>query len=152
MILQESTYLPCPPAIAVAFLEGMDRHYRAWHPDHVDFAWLPSPRGPHGRFRFEERIGRWQLHLTMRLDGRSDLRAVYIPENRFVRWAFPGMSFEILPEGSGCRWTHRIALRLAFFAPMLERTLLGPLRIHMREETANLRQLTADPSVTLLQQ
>ncbi|MGV8839270.1 MAG: SRPBCC family protein [Bauldia sp.] len=144
MILQESTFLPCPPATAVAFLEGMERHYRDWHPDHVDFRWLPSPLGPHGRFHFEERVGRWRLRLQMRLDYRSDDRAVYVPESRVVRWAFPGMSFEVTREGSGCRWTHRIALRLAFLAPLVERTLLAPLRVHMHEETANLRHLLGD--------
>lgn len=148
MILQESTFLPCPPATAIAFLEAMERHYRDWHPDHIDFRWLPSPLGPHGRFQFEERVGRWRLRLQMRLDFRSAERAVYVPENLFVRWAFPGMSFEVSREGSGTRWTHRIALRLAFFAPLVERTLLQPLRIHMREETANLPQVIGIPVVT----
>ncbi len=134
-----------PPARIAVFLGDLDRHYLEWHPDHVSFAWLDDD---HRRFRFDERIGRWTLRLAMTVDRSADgLSATCRPVSAVLRLVFPWMTFEAIPDGNGSRFRHRINLRLGPLRPLLERTLLRPLRRHMRDESRNLGRLLTAPAV-----
>lgn len=146
MILEDSETIDVQPIAVVQFLENMDRHYRDWHPDHVSFDWLDGARREH--FYFDERVGGWRLRLPMRVTRSADRRsAVVRPTSRMIRLVFPWMSFAVTPDGRGCRYTHRIKLRLGPLRPLLERGFLPALRRHMRSEAENLARITQHPPV-----
>jgi hypothetical protein len=146
VILQETSILDVPPERVVAFLEALEHRYLDWHPDHISFSWLDGAKRDH--FYFEERIGGWMIRMPVQITRSADGRmAVCRPSTRIVRWVFPWMTFSAHPEGNGCRYTHRIKLRLGPARWLLERRLLPALRQHMREETANLGGLLAPSDV-----
>ncbi len=146
MILEESIHIDAPPERIAAFLETLDEHYRDWHPDHVSFSWLDSTKREYAYF--DERIGRWRLRMRIQVArSASGRHALCRPTSRLVRLVFPWMTFDAQAERQGSRYTHRIKLRLGPLRPLLEGTLLRPLRQHMREETANLPELIAPKSV-----
>jgi len=146
MILEDTEPIAAEPRAVVSFLENMDRHYLDWHPDHVSFDWLDGAKREH--FYFEERIGGWRVRMPMQVERSADRRrAIVRPASRLVRFFFPFMSFAVTPEGEGCRYTHRIKLRLGPFRPLIERTFLAPLRRHMREEAENLARIAQAPPV-----
>ncbi len=146
MILEETRTLPVPAGRIVAFFENLDAHYLDWHPDHTSFAWLDGGRRHH--FHFDERIGGWRLALAMSVERRSNGRqAICRPMSRWVRLVFPEMSFAVSDVGDGCRYTHRIKLRLGPLRPLMERTFLQPLRRHMYEESEYLAGLGNDSYV-----
>lgn len=142
MILEEMTHLECSPDQAIAFFEELDKNYLRWHPAHIAFRWLGSSGDPHARFFFDERIGPLHLRLNMKMErlGRNRIRCT--PESPLWRAFFPGMSFSVEPEGDGTLYIHHIALRLGPLEGVLDRRLLKPIRQHMREEGANLANLT----------
>jgi hypothetical protein len=146
MIVEDSQAIAADPDIVILFLEEMDRHYLDWHPDHISFDWLDGARREH--FYFDERIGRWRVRMAMRIARSVDrTRATVVPVPRFVRLFMPWMSFAVAREGGGCRYRHRIKLRLGPLRPLLERTFLKPLRRHMREEAENLARIAQSLSV-----
>jgi uncharacterized protein YndB with AHSA1/START domain len=146
MILQDSQLIESGVEPVVSFLENMDRHYLDWHPDHISFAWLDGDDRRH--FHFEEMIGRWRLRMAMRVTRSADGRnAVMHPDSRVLSLVMPWMTFAVTDEPSGCRYTHRIKLRLGPFAWAIERTFLAPLRRHMREEAENLARIVTAPTV-----
>lgn len=140
MILEETILLNVAPDRVAAFLETLDEHYRDWHPDHISFSWLDGDRREYAYF--EERIGRWilrmRIHVVRSVHGDH---ALCRPTSRLVRLVFPWMTFDARANGQGCRYTHRIKLRLGPLRLFAEKPFLRPLRQHMREETANLRGL-----------
>jgi hypothetical protein len=140
MIVEDSQAIATDPDVVIRFLEEIDRHYLEWHPDHISFDWLDGARREH--FYFDERIGRWRVRMAMRIMRSADhASATVIPIPRFVRFFMPFMSFAVAREGEGCRYAHRIKLRLGPLRPLLERTFLTPLRRHMREEAENLARI-----------
>lgn len=144
MILEEAAELTCSPDAAAAFLEEMDRHYLAWHPDHIALRWIATASGPKARLFFDERIGRIRLAATVDVTRSADGRfARLVPAGRLLRFFFPWMSFAVEPAPGGCRMVHRIRLRLGPLRPLAEPILLRPLRRHMAEEAEGLRRLTA---------
>ncbi len=151
MIIEESRALPVPADTIVEFLEKLDAYYLDWHPDHISFDWLDGGRREH--FYFAERIGGWMLRMAMRVTRSGDGRiAVCQPSSAIARLVFPWMSFEARSEGDGCRYIHRIKLRLGPLRPLLESTFLAPLRRHMRDEAEYLAQLQTPPTVAQLPQ
>lgn len=146
MILEETSILNVRPERVVAFLEALDDHYLDWHPDHVSFSWLDGAK--HEHFYFEERIGGWMIRMPVQITRSADGReAVCQPTTRIARWVFPWMIFSAQPEGNGCRYTHRIKLRLGPIRWLLQRRFIPALRQHMREETAILSKLLASADV-----
>lgn len=137
MIIEDGAHLPAPPARIAAFFETLDEHYLDWHPDHISFAWLDGARREH--FHFEERIGRWRISMAMHATRSANGHVVTCrPLSRWVALVMPWMTFEVGPENGGSRYRHRIRLRLGPFAGLLNRTLIEPLRAHMRAETVHL--------------
>ena len=139
--LVESCVLPAPPARVWAVFREMDRHYAAWHPEHLTWRWLRGePLTTRAVWFADEWIG------AMRVHGRFFVVAAD-PERGFAyRTGFPGAalraggSFRLAPAaGDGCRLTQEVHLGLPRFlagtAPVRE------LRRHMREEQANLPAL-----------
>lgn len=140
MIIEESAHLPAPPERVVAFFEALDEHYLDWHPDHISFAWLDGARRQH--FHFDERIGRWRIHMAMRVERAADGRRVTCrPLSRWIALVMPWMSFEISPVDGGSRYLHRIRLRLGPFAGLVRHSFLEPLRAHMAAEARYLGRL-----------
>lgn len=145
MILTETVDLDYPPDAVIAFLEDMDRHYLAWHPDHIAFRWIATGDAPKARLFFDERIGRIRLRSVMDVRRSADGRfAALTPTSAFLRLFFPVMTFAVEDRGTGrSRLVHRIRLRLGPLRGIAEPILLGPLRRHMAEEAGNLHRLIA---------
>ncbi len=144
MILEEIARLSCPAESVVAFLDDLETQYRSWHPSHILFRWVGPAGDERSQFFFDERIGSWRLRVRMRAHRPHPFHLSCVPVSPFWRAVFPGMTFAVEKDGSGCRYAHRIALRLGPFKPMLERSLLAPLRRHMAEEAVNLERLIGD--------
>ncbi len=141
MILEEIAHLSCTPERVVAFLENLESRYRYWHPSHILFRWTGPPGDPQSRFFFDERIGSRRIRLRMKALRPEPFHLRCIPVSPLWRMVFLGMSFSVEKEGGGCLYIHRIALRLGPIAPIVESSLLEPLRRHMAEEAANLERL-----------
>lgn len=146
MIVEERRPLATSAERVVAFFEHLDRHYLEWHPDHIAFVWIDGDH--HDAFRFDETIGRWRIAMRMRIVRTAGGRHVTCrPISPWLRLVAPWMSFDVSDAGEGSLYVHRIKLRLGPLRPLLRKTLLNPLRRHMREESAYLDRLGRAPVV-----
>jgi uncharacterized protein YndB with AHSA1/START domain len=143
MILEASTHVDRPPEAVFRFFEEVDRHYEAWHPDHVTFRWVKG-RGPEAgnEAYFEERVGGQLKKQRVRYTAVEKDRYIELaPTSLWVRLILPQISFRIEPEDAGCRLTQRIRIRVGPIGARLNRRELDAVRAHMEEEGAQLKRI-----------
>ncbi len=149
----DRNHLPGPPQQVWAWFAGIERHYREWHPAHIEWRTLQgSPVAAGSTIFFDERIGRFRLAMRCRI-------AEVVP-GRFFRYegTLPyslvraGGSFAIEPAAEGCDLIAEVHMgwRVPVLGPLIDRLIvlafpLADLRLHMAEEGRNLAVLLAAP-------
>lgn len=138
----EHSAVAAPPERVWRLFAEMDRHYAAWHREHLAWRWLtPEPLAEGAVWFADEWVGR------MRVQGRFFVTEVR-PERFFAyRAGFPGslvraggwFRFQPAP-GGGCEIAHQVHLA----DPARLVVPIADLRRHMREEHANLPALLRD--------
>jgi len=147
MLLQDTTAVAASPERVFAFFEHMDRHYLAWHPDHVRFEWRRG-RGvqPGNVFYFEETIAGKLLKKEVRFTRVLPARELHFaPTFWLMRLFLPRMSFLIQPSAQGCTVVAEVVLRMGPVAQWLHRRELAAVRAHMRLEGVNLKKIVEAP-------
>jgi hypothetical protein len=143
VILEDTTTIRAAPGRVFQFFEEMDRHYTAWHPDHLRFGW-ESGRGVREGvvFSFDERIaGELLKKRVVFTRVVPDRHVEFAPTSRLVRFFLPRMAFHIEPRDGGSVVTALIHVRMGPLAAWLQRRQIAAVRRHMREEGENLRRL-----------
>jgi hypothetical protein len=127
------------------WLDGLPRHYREWHPSHLDCRYI---RGNH---LTEGAV----LHVHERLHGKLHsltLRADVVVPDRLLRYSGRGVrgAFILEPAGHGTRFTAQLEVGAPLpligrlVDPVLRRLMakrLSEVQEHMREEGRNLKHL-----------
>lgn len=143
MLLTDSIFIDARPEAVFQFFDAMERHYLAWHPDHMGFRWERGRGVALGNiFSFEERIG--GKLLKKRVIFTQVVPNTYIafaPTWWIMRLFLPRMLFQMAPEGTGCQFTAEIYLRMGPLAQRLTQKELAAVREHMRVEGKNLKRI-----------
>lgn len=146
IVLRDEIEIHTTPEEAFDFLIHLDRHYVAWHPDHLSAEWVSGPAGEEGSTLAVNEVLHGEPH---RLKLRVTLNRPY----RELRYrAGPGVSgaFRIRSRAGGISFTAELAF--GWDLPLIGRLLdaianrflldrIEALRGHMQEEGANLKAL-----------
>jgi len=147
--LHDTVHIEAPPERVWAWLDGLPRHYRDWHPAHVDCRYVRENHLTTGAvLQLDERLHGKPHSLTLRAD-------VVVP-GQLLRYSGRGVrgAFILEPVGNGTRFTAQLELgsRLPMIGrlldPVLRRLLaqrLSDIQEHMREESQNLKHLFGPP-------
>jgi uncharacterized protein YndB with AHSA1/START domain len=141
----ESVIINAPPEQVWAWLSDLPRHYREWHPAHVECRYI---RGDHLT------VGAVLL-VVERLHGkqhRLQLRATEVVPNRLLRYASRGFrgAFELKPTDDGTSFTASLEFgwRVPLIGAVIDRVLrlmlmrrLAAFHRHLKEEGRNLKRL-----------
>jgi uncharacterized protein YndB with AHSA1/START domain len=140
MILEATTRVRAPPEAVYRFFEAMEGHYEQWHPDHVEFGWTKEDGLTEGaEAHFEERVAGKTRRQTVRFIAVVPGRYIeFRPTSLLAGLLMPSISFTIDPRDDGCDLTQRIRIRTGPIGARLNRREFDAVRIHMREEGANL--------------
>jgi hypothetical protein len=142
MILRDATAIQASPETIFAFFEEIERHYLAWHPDHVLFRWVQGRGLKEGNiFYFEERIAgkllRKRVAFTRIVRGEH---IEFAPTFWLMRLFLPRMVFRLEPHAQGLLFIAEVHLRMGPLAQRAHRRELEAVREHMRVEGMNLRR------------
>lgn len=150
--LHDTVHIETPPQRVWAWLDALPRHYRDWHPSHLDCRYVRGNHLSAGAV----------LHVDERLHGKPHsliLHADVVVPNRLLRYYGRGVrgAFILEPVGQDTRFTAELELgmRLPVIGRLLDSVLqrllakrLAAVQEHMREEGQNLKQLLEGPAVS----
>jgi hypothetical protein len=151
--LHDTVHIEATPEQIWAWLDGLPRHYRDWHPSHLDCRYL---RGNHlsmgAVLRVDERLHRKPHSLTLRAD--------VVTPNRLLRYSGRGFrgAFILEPSGNGTRFTAQLEMGAPLpligrlLDPVLRRVMarrLSAVQEHMHEEGRNLKHLLEGKRINL---
>ena len=145
ILLHDTVHIEATPERIWAWLDELPRHYRDWHPSHIDCRYV---RGNHLT------VGA-VLRLHEHLHGKPHsfaLRADVVVPGQLLRYSGRGFrgTFMLEPAGTGASFTAQLEVgaRLPLIGrlldPVLRRLLarrLSAVQEHMREEGRNLKLL-----------
>lgn len=143
--LRDTVTIGAPPERVWRWLDEMPRHYRDWHPAHLDCRYVRGDRLAAGA----------ALHLVETLHGRRHsltLRADRVVPARLLRYSGGGVrgAFILEPAGAATRFTAELEFgtRLPVVGRLIDALLrrllarrLSAVETHMREEGLNLKRL-----------
>jgi hypothetical protein len=143
--LRDTVFIRVPPERVWAWLTELPRHYRAWHPSHVDCRYVRGDTLKVGAV----------LQVEEQLHGKAHalrLHADAVVPQRLLRYSGRGFrgGFILEPAKQGTRFTAELEFGLSL--PLVGRLLdvvlgrwlanrLSAFQAHMREEGVNLKQL-----------
>jgi hypothetical protein len=149
--VRSSAHLRLSPTEVWALLHDMERHYLAWHPDHLGWVDVRGHVTEPGSIIFaDERVGRLRLRCRFFIDEVVPLRRIAFHLGFPFNLLNAGGWFELEPTAhGGCRLTSethvggRTRLGAAIVDPVV-RWVLPPetLERHMREEGEGLERLS----------
>lgn len=147
MLFHDEVRIAAPAARIFAFFCEMEENYTRWHPDHQEFRWLTEGGLREGAVsHFVERIGGKVLTKDVVYTRVEPDRYIeFTLRNRLYSFVMPRLSFRILPDGDGCRFVAEIYIRTGPIGAWLNRHEFAAVRVHMREEAENLKQLMEHP-------
>jgi len=143
--LRDAVHIHVPPERVWAWLNELPRHYRDWHPAHINCRYVRGNSLTAGAvLQVDEQLHGQPHSLRLRAD-------VAVPA-RLLRYSGRGFrgAFILEPVDTGTRFTAELELgtRVPLVGPLLDRVLrrvlagrLSALQAHMREESQNLRAL-----------
>ena len=144
MILSEtSPLIRAAPADIFAFFSEMEANYLAFHPDHIEFRWIDAPAlTPGVRFFIAERIdGKLLEKIVAFTTVKPNSVIEFAPTNPIFRFFLPRITFRIMQKEMGIIVTQEIQLRVGPMATWLNSREFDAVRLHMREEGENLKEL-----------
>lgn len=139
--LRDSIEISARPEQVYEWLTSLDDHYGEWHHDHVRCVYEAGGVEEGGTFCFEEYI-HGDLH---KIKGRI----TRLDENRAIeyRCLFPASiicpegSFIIEKSGDHSVFTATLSFRFAWLFSTLAKDRVEAIKVHMREESENLKSL-----------
>ncbi|MBU1672357.1 MAG: SRPBCC family protein [Actinobacteria bacterium] len=140
--LRDSIEIRAPQERIEAWLLEIDRHYAAWHPDHVKWVNLEGELAEGKTFYYEERLKGRLYRSRCRITRLERNGRTYI---EFVGLSVPDKilgvsgSFEIVPRGGSCTVTAVINMRFGWFLARLG--ISGAILAHMEEEGKSLKAI-----------
>lgn len=145
MILRAETWIRASDDAILRFFEGMEENYAVWHPDHHSFTWVEGRGVAEGVvFEFDETVAGKRQRKEMVYTRVGDGRIEFAPRSRLIRLFLPRISFDIVPDGDGCRLIQEVHVRVGPLGARLNRKDFDAVQKHMEEEGENLKALTED--------
>lgn len=141
MILQDSIEMRTTPEEIFEWITHFEENYRAWHPDHVTCRWIKGGPAQEGSVLYIEEYVHGELHkMTFRMTKIEPTRIEY--DVSFpLSVVCPRGSFHIHPKGKSCVFTATLTFRFGALLRILFEKRVDALRMHMKEEGENLKQL-----------
>ncbi|MBU7014731.1 MAG: SRPBCC family protein [Theionarchaea archaeon] len=141
MLLEDSIEIKTTPERIFEFLAHLEDNYRAWHSDHVECRRIKGEEAQEGSVLYIEEYLHGQLHkMTFRMKNVEPTQFEYdvLFPHAIIS---PNGSFRIYPKGESCIFTASITFRLGALSKFLFKDRVQAIRIHMKEEGENLKQL-----------
>ena len=141
--LEDTVHIDASPLEVWGWLCHLVDNYRDWHPDHVFAEWLAGPPNRVGSvMRTVESIGDHEEELLLELIEFDPPYRYAYRIGRSIGLLLPEGVFEIEPDpAGGCNFTARIAYRYGPFTERLFRKRVEQLRMHIAEESSNLKRI-----------
>jgi hypothetical protein len=143
--LRDTVTIAVRPETVWHWFENLSRHYRAWHPAHLDCRHVRGDRLAAGAvIQMDEEVHVRRHSLTLRADR--------VVPGRLLRYSASGLrgAFILEPAGAGTRFTAEMEVgsRLPVVGRLLDAVLrrllarqLSAIAPHVREEGVNLKRL-----------
>lgn len=143
VVLKDSIKIEKPPEIVYEWLNHFVENYKSWHiKDHILAKWIKGKNFEEGSILyFKECIGG-------KLE-KMNAKTIKNVKNRMIeyRFLFPtsmicsGGSFNFEPSNSGSVFTAKLYFRFGKVLSMIYPSGLNAIKIHMKEEGENLKNL-----------
>ena len=139
--LRNTIKIKATPDEIFKWLKNLDKHYKEWHPDHVE--WINETGNlDEGNIAYYEEYLHGELH-------RSRAKITEVEENKSIEFMnlfpmgilCPKGSFIIERKGDDCIFTATLSFRFGWFFSRFAKDRIKAIEIHMKEEGENLRRL-----------
>ncbi len=141
MILEDSIEIRTSAEKIFEWIIHFEENYKAWHPDHVTCRWIKGGPGNKGSVLYIEEYVHGELHkMTFRMKKIEPANIEYDILFPLSLICTKG-SFHIRPKDNGCIFTATLTFRLGALLKILFKKRMKALRMHMKEEGENLKQL-----------
>ena len=141
MILEDSIEIGTTPEKVFEWIIHFEENYKAWHPDHVTCRWIKGEPASKGSVLYIEEYVHGELHKMKFRMKKIEPASIEYDISFPLSLICPKGSFHIRPKGNGCIFTAALTVRLGALLKILFKKRVNALRMHMKEEGENLKQL-----------
>jgi hypothetical protein len=139
--LKDSIEIQATPEKIFEWLRNLDKHYRDWHPDHVQ--WVNETGGlDEGDIVYYEEYIHGELHkIRSKITETEENKRIQFKNLFPMSILSPKGSFIIESRGESCIFTATLSIRFGWLLSKLAKSRFEAGKKHIKEEGENLKRL-----------